>query len=74
MVPDLKLELWLAQRISSPNLQTIFDGITDVQMRQQRMRERINATGIADAPAGGVKRGAPKSFRECFERVYGVPL
>jgi len=74
LTPDLGLELWLAQKICSPNLQTVFDGVTDVAERCKRVRELIAKLGIADAPAGGVKRGSPKSFRECFEKIYQEPL
>ncbi len=71
---DLRLEVWLADRASRPHLQRIFDGITDATERCQRMRDLILSQGIADAPAGGVKRGNPKTFRECFEHVYGEKL
>lgn len=71
---DFWLEVWLADRAAKPNRQRIFDGITDAAERCQRMRDFILAQGIADAPAGGVKRGTPKSFRECFERIYGEKL
>lgn len=74
MVVKLSSEVWLARRICSPNLQNIFDGITDSSERCMRVRTRILQSGIADAPAGGVQRGTPQSFREIFERVYGVPL
>lgn len=74
MIPDFYLEYWLAQRVSSPNLQTIFDGVTDVNERCKRMRGAIVDSGIADATAGGIKRGRPKTFRQCFESLYGEPL
>ncbi len=64
----------MADRASRPNLQRIFDGITDAAERCQRMRDLILSEGIADAPAGGVKRGSPKTFRECFEHIYGESL
>ena len=74
MSTDLRLEIWLSDRASRPNLQRIFDGVTDAAERCRRMRDLIVSQGIADAPAGGVKRGAPRSFRECFEMVYGEKL
>ncbi len=74
MIPDFYLELWLAQRVSSPNLQTIFDGVTDVSERCKRMRRAIVDSGIAEAAAGGIKRGRPKTFRQCFESLYGELL
>ena len=74
MNTDLRLEIWLARKVCSPNLQGIFDGVTIPEERCNRMREAIAVQGIADASAGGIKRGTPKSFRECFEHVYGEPL
>lgn len=74
MKTDLRLELWLAERSCRPDRQTIFDGVTDAPERCRRVRERIAIQGIADAAAGGIKRGVPKTFRECFETIYGTPL
>lgn len=74
MTPNLRLEIWLAQRSCSPNRQTIFDGVTDTAERCRRLREQIARQDIADAAAGGIKRGVPKTFRECFETIYGTPL
>ena len=74
MSTDLRLEIWLARKVCSPDLQAIFDGITDVKERCCRIRAQISNAGIADTVAGGLKRGNPRSFRECFEQIYGESL
>lgn len=70
---NLHDEAWFAQRMLDHRGPDVFDGVTDVDTRKQRMREAINSCGLACVVIGA-KEGKPVSWRVAFESLYGEPL
>lgn len=67
-------ELWLARKVTGIKMQTLFQGLTDISERRRRMRGGILAGGLRDILAGKDRNGCSRTFRECFETIYGEPL
>lgn len=52
---------------------TMFEGITDVSERKQRMRRAIKDRGL-EGEAVGANQRRPVTWSAAFERLYGEPL
>jgi hypothetical protein len=65
-------DYWFAARLHAKR--TLFLGLTDSEIRRERIRKEIIARGVADQSAGRNRSGETESFRALFERMYGVPL
>jgi hypothetical protein len=69
-VPDLYHEWWLAKKLSGDKLCTMFCGVTDPEIRRDRMRQAIIDRGIENEMI-------PKSkttFGQAFNRLYGTSI
>lgn len=57
----------MARRLRAADL---FEGVTTLEERRERIRARILERGVADEVAG-VSRGSPETWRALWERVFG---
>lgn len=69
-IPLLDHELWLAKRLGQHGVE-IFTGDTTPALRRDRFREAIKAAGIEMVIVGRTKNGAPETYEECVNRLYG---
>lgn len=51
----------------------VFDGVTDPQVRKQRLREAIKRCGL-ERIVIGAKDGKPVNWQAAFESLYGEAL
>jgi hypothetical protein len=66
-------ELWLARRLSKHGVLGVFTGVTDSDMRRERMRTAINERELSEVICGSAS-GKSVTYRQAFERLYGTPL
>lgn len=69
---ELRHELWLANRLERHGVQ-VFAGDTTAEVRRERMRTAILEAGL-EAVIAGSRSSKPETYRDCFQRLYGVPL
>ena len=69
MIPDIRNEWWLAKKIYGDKLCTIFDGVSDVEQRKNRVRRAIIGGKLQNA-----KVSKKTTFTDAFERLYGERL
>lgn len=70
---ELDAEMWLAKRISCYG--EVFEGVTDRELRRERIHSAILKLGLELAIAGrNPETGKPENFRETFERAFREPL
>jgi hypothetical protein len=69
---DFANEAWLVNRLGS--FGHVFAGVTDREIRKQRIREAIREGNLEHAIAGGAKRGSPETFADVFKCLYGEDL
>lgn len=69
-IPLLDHELWLAKRLGQHGVE-IFTGDTTPELRRKRFREAIKAAGFEMVIVGRTKDGAPETYQECLNRLYG---
>jgi hypothetical protein len=69
--PTIATETWIARRLQRPDL---FAGVTTPDERRERIRQVIVDGRMAMAIAGKRAGQPAETWREVFERVYGVPL
>ena len=63
-------EQWLAEHLGFPAL---FDGVTTIEERRERVRNEILERGLGSVVAG--KRGTQAiTWAQTFQRAYDVPL
>jgi hypothetical protein len=71
----LNAEMWLAGRMREHDVHTVFDGVTDSDMRKARFREAIVRGGLEFVMACHAEDGrTAETYSEAFERIYGEPL
>jgi hypothetical protein len=70
-IPLLDHELWLAKRLGQHGVE-IFTGDTTPELRRERFREAIKTAGVEMVIVGRTKDGAPETYQECLDRLYGV--
>jgi hypothetical protein len=68
-MPDLRNEWWLAERVYGKELCTVFGGVTDVEIRRDRMRAAIIKRGLQETLVSKAS-----TFARAFERCYGQSL
>jgi hypothetical protein len=66
-------EAWLARRMRDHGGGDVFQGLTDIPTRRERMREAIRAGGLAAVVVGASER-KPVTWSAAFERLYGEAL
>jgi hypothetical protein len=64
-------EVWISRRLQRPDL---FAGVTTPDERRERVRQAILDGRMAMAIAGKRAGQSAETWREVFERVYGVAL
>jgi hypothetical protein len=69
---QLDREAWLAQRLGEHGA-GIFTGLTDRDVRRERIRAAIVEHGL-EAVIVGRHEGRPETYAQVFERLYGTPL
>lgn len=69
--PTIATEVWIAHRLRRPDL---YAGVTTPDERRERVRQAITDGRMAMAIAGKRTGQPAETWREVFERVYGVPL
>jgi hypothetical protein len=72
VIPNLDAEIWLVSRVRQ-HITGIFDGVTDPQIRKDRMRTAIKNNGL-DCVIAGNKDGKPETYAEVYRRLYGEAL
>lgn len=65
------IDHWFAKRLGKPNL---FTGLTDADIRRDRIREEILRQGCADDRLGKNRLGEEETFREAFARLFECDL
>lgn len=65
-------ERWLAKRLGEHGA-GIFTGLTDRDVRRERIRAAIVEHGL-EAVIVGRHEGRPETYAQVFERLYGTPL
>ena len=70
---NLSDEAWLARRMRDHGGGDVFQGLTDIPTRRERMREAIKNGGLAAVTVGASER-KPVTWSAAFERLYGEPL
>jgi hypothetical protein len=72
----LAAEMWLAQRLSTHGVKTIFSGVSDSDLRKQRFRQAIVENGFQQvmACANSSNERVACTYAEAFEEMYGEPL
>lgn len=68
----LNAEAWLAKRLGEHGA-GVFTGLTDPDIRRERIREAITANLLELVIIGATDR-KPETYEQAFERVYGEPL
>jgi len=68
----LDREAWLAQRLGEHGA-GVFTGITDRDVRRERIRAAILEHGLTEVIVGR-HEGKPQTYAQVFERLYGTPL
>jgi hypothetical protein len=69
---SIEAELWLVARVRS-HITGLFDGVTDPQIRRDRMRRMLRDNGL-DCVIVGSKDGRPETYAEVYRRFYGEAL
>lgn len=67
-------EAWLAKRVLEQTNVDVYTGITDRDIRRERMRAAILEHGLAAVVLGKGAGGKPESYQQIFERLYSQPL
>lgn len=67
---QLDQEIFLARKLSAYG-EPIFTGITDLDMRREKMRAVIIKHKLATMPVGKNTLGVWFSYGELFEKIYG---
>lgn len=71
----LDAEMWLAGRMREHGVDSVFDGVTDSDVRKQRFRQHIIEGGLEMVMACHAQDGrTAETYAEAFERIYGEPL
>lgn len=71
----LDAEMWLAARMREHGVDSVFDGVTDSDVRKARFRQRIVEGGLQMVMACQAEDGrTAETYAEAFERIYGEPL
>ena len=70
---DMMNELWLRERMLDHRGPDVFDGITDSELRKQRLREAVKECGL-ELVIIGAKDKKPVNWAQAFETLYGEPL
>lgn len=71
--PKLSSEGWLAMRMRERGGGDVFDGVTDIGIRRERMRQAIKGAGLQADTVGSSER-RPVTWSAAFERLYGESL
>jgi len=65
-------EIWMAGKLKQHGA-SIFDGLSTIEQRRERVRQLILANQLAGEKCG-TREGKPVTFREAFEALYSEPL
>jgi len=68
----MEAQLWFAARLDLPAL--FATGVTDHDQREERVRQTIIAKALESATAFRTKDSGAVTFREAYQRAFGVPL
>jgi hypothetical protein len=71
--PKLSSEGWLAMRMRDHGGGDVFQGVTDIPTRKERMRQAIKGQKLESVIIGASQR-RPVTWSAAFERLYGEPV
>lgn len=69
---EIAVQSWVQRRLVA-QITAIFEGLTDPQLRWERIRQVISANGFGPVILGR-HDGKPETYAQFFERVFGEPL